>query len=1003
MPTWRSPPSWSHNLLTHGQVTGWDPGWYDGFPLYTFYFPLPGLLTVALNAVVPYDVAFKLVTVLGSLLLPLCAWAFGRLARMRDPIPACLAAATLPFLFEPSFSIYGGNLLSTLAGEFSFSLSLSLALLFLGVVASGLRTGRHRALAAVLLAATLLCHLIPALFAVAGAGLLLLLDADLPRAIGRSRRAVAAGHRWGGRVLWSVAAGLVGLGLCAWWLVPFLVEQPYTTDMGYTKVFGYPHLLFPGSFRWVLALDAVAVVAMVARRSRMALFLLLMGGLSAAAVILDPASKLYNVRFLPLWFLCLYLLAGYAVAEVVSAVARLARRRRLNLWVGDLRRRLASTDGSGWSPGRRVTPYRRPVPAAAAAGAVVGPLVALLGACHRRGAPAGRARHRPREDRRARRAGPAERVGGVELQRLRAQAGLPGVRGRPPDDAPGRGGAGVRARHVGVRPVVEPVRDHRVADAAALLHGRVHRQPGGSPVRVVVDHPVPLHHPGRGVPQPVHGGRRRPPWRLRRARRSPRDPASPGHGCAVPPDLVDHGPGRRGSLDPAATLIGSTGPWATTYNGESLDTTWKVYRIADSQLVVPLTDRPVVWSDVEPNQSCWLPPAVAWFNTPSRWNVVPAADGPADWTRVTAADGHPAAVPEPKTTVSDVRQTDSSISFHVDRVGVPVEVRASYFPNWHATGAEGPYRAAPNLMVVVPTSNEVTLTYGRSSADDLGQLLTALAVAAAVLLAAVDRRAAAGTSRRPGRTPWRGGGAGGDRSVTYRARDVPAVHRALPGGRPAPPRVRGAVPDPDGRCLAADGEFGVVLIARGSEVGGGDQRTDVGTVARIANVAELDDGRLLVVATGVRRVRVEEWLPDDPYPCAVVADLPGLRRRRARSRCWRRPRDRCVGSAPCCPSSGTFPRCPTACASPATPTEVGWQLCDMAPLVSLDLQRLLAADGLESRMRLLVGAVRRHERRRRRPAARRRGRGARRPVLTRPDPRRPGSRVRAPRAGPGTR
>ena len=129
------------HLLVHGQLTGWDPGWYDGFPLYTFYFPLPGLLTVLVNAVVTYDVAFKLVTVLGSLLLPVCAWAFGRLARLRDPVPACLAAATLPFLFEPSFSIYGGNLLSTLAGEFSFSLGLSLSLLFLGVVASGLRTG----------------------------------------------------------------------------------------------------------------------------------------------------------------------------------------------------------------------------------------------------------------------------------------------------------------------------------------------------------------------------------------------------------------------------------------------------------------------------------------------------------------------------------------------------------------------------------------------------------------------------------------------------------------------------------------------------------------------------------------------------------------------------------------------------------------------------------------------------------------------------------------------
>ena len=141
-------PSSSPTCLTHGQVTGWDPDWYDGFPLYTFYFPLPGMITVLFNAVVSYDVAFKLVTVLGTLTLPVCAWAFGRLAGLRDPGPACLAAATLPFLFEPSFTIYGGNILSTLAGEFSFSLSLSFALLFLGVWARGLRTGRHRALAA---------------------------------------------------------------------------------------------------------------------------------------------------------------------------------------------------------------------------------------------------------------------------------------------------------------------------------------------------------------------------------------------------------------------------------------------------------------------------------------------------------------------------------------------------------------------------------------------------------------------------------------------------------------------------------------------------------------------------------------------------------------------------------------------------------------------------------------------------------------------------------------
>jgi Lon protease-like protein len=75
-------------------------------------------------------------------------------------------------------------------------------------------------------------------------------------------------------------------------------------------------------------------------------------------------------------------------------------------------------------------------------------------------------------------------------------------------------------------------------------------------------------------------------------------------------------------------------------------------------------------------------------------------------------------------------------------------------------------------------------------------------------------------------------------------------------------------------CLDADGTFGVVLIERGSEVGGGDVRTDVGTLARIIRVEELPDGRYVVMAVGVRRVRVEAWLADDPYPRAEVADWP---------------------------------------------------------------------------------------------------------------------------------
>lgn len=74
-------------------------------------------------------------------------------------------------------------------------------------------------------------------------------------------------------------------------------------------------------------------------------------------------------------------------------------------------------------------------------------------------------------------------------------------------------------------------------------------------------------------------------------------------------------------------------------------------------------------------------------------------------------------------------------------------------------------------------------------------------------------------------------------------------------------------------CLAQEPpEFGVVLIERGTEVGGGDQRTSVGTVARILEAAPRASGDVSVVALGHRRIRVLEWLPDDPHPWALVED-----------------------------------------------------------------------------------------------------------------------------------
>ena len=74
--------------------------------------------------------------------------------------------------------------------------------------------------------------------------------------------------------------------------------------------------------------------------------------------------------------------------------------------------------------------------------------------------------------------------------------------------------------------------------------------------------------------------------------------------------------------------------------------------------------------------------------------------------------------------------------------------------------------------------------------------------------------------------------------------------------------------------IEGDQQMGVVLIERGREVGGGDVRCDVATMARVVEARHLPDGRLLVMALGDRRIRVRRWLVDDPHPWAETEDWP---------------------------------------------------------------------------------------------------------------------------------
>jgi len=737
-------PKFLESLITHGHLTGWYPGWYDGFPLYTFYFTIPDAFIAIAGWIIPYGVAFKLGTVLGSVMLPVCAWACGRFFRLRPPLPTLLAAATLPFLFDYTFTIYGGNLFSTLAGEYSYSFSLSLAILFIGLFACAVREGRYRGWAAIVLAGCVLSHIVPAFYALGGA--LVLTAIELLPARWGIRDDISPQIWWGddeavqqprSRTLWWAASTVgIGLLLSGWWLVPFGLEHVYSTSMGYTNVEGWA-LYFPEADVWALLLAGVGLFTAVIVRSRFGIAVTVLGVASAVATAVDPQGSLYNVRLLPLWFFSVYLMAGWAFGTICIAVAASWRRAEDRRWraasaaaAGDNRSLLPSAfdaeavptrapDTSGW--GLREPRYH--FAPAAVTGAVLG-LFAVMVA--------------------------------VVPPFVVSASSLPVTYG--PNEIINWSkynyeGYEEQTSYPEYHSVIQTMQSvaQRYGCGRAMWEYSESENRFGTPEALML-----LPYWTNDCVNTMEGllfeSSTTTPYHFLNQAELSASPSEPEVGLPYGPVNVTLGVQHlqllgvkyfmaetptveaQANADPDLKLVAKTGPWASTYTGATVDTTWNIYLVKNAPLVAPLKNDPVVLAGVKPGPSSWLNPSVQWYDDPSRWNVELAQDGPSSWPRTPVDAIHPVVKRAGTTTVSHITQTDSSVSFHVSRVGVPVLVKVSYFPNWHASGADGPWRVTPNLMVVVPTSHDVYLNYGTSAADTLGLLSTLLGLAALVLL-----------------------------------------------------------------------------------------------------------------------------------------------------------------------------------------------------------------------------------------------------------------------------
>jgi Lon protease-like protein len=173
------------------------------------------------------------------------------------------------------------------------------------------------------------------------------------------------------------------------------------------------------------------------------------------------------------------------------------------------------------------------------------------------------------------------------------------------------------------------------------------------------------------------------------------------------------------------------------------------------------------------------------------------------------------------------------------------------------------------------------------------------------------------------------------------------------------PRYRALMDDLTGAELGTPiitPEFGITLIERGHEVGGGDARSTVGTVCRLADAQQLPDGRWVVVAGGVGRFAVAEWLPDDPYPQAVVEDLESPPWDPAGQADLERVEAGVRRTLELAERLGDLDG-PVEFTLDDDPAVAAWQVCGVAPVGDLDRQRLLQAGDAIERLALLDGLV----------------------------------------------
>jgi len=717
------------HLLSNFKLSGWSMDWYSGLPIYRFYMVVPALMIVLLDVILPYGIAIKIIAVIGILTLPYFSWLFGRFAKFAYPIPELFAIAATIFLFDESFTIYGGNIASTMAGEFSFSIALSLAMLGFALLAKGLDTGKHRISAAIIISLSALSHGIVLLFVFGGAALMLVV--------------------WNKRESFQFGAKVIALAvlLSSFWVIPFVTSHAYMTDMKYEprpsgatdsfwKMFFPLHTLLDIS---LTALAVVGAVTLVRNRHKAGTWMTLLALLLAAGVFIARNSLpiiglLWNPRILPFLYLLRYFLFVIGLYELVAFALRVKSLARI------------AQDESGVPVVLDIAQPRDSFSfnLALLSGFAVFVLVAI----------GFRFQELPFGSTQVNSAGQYEYVWGP----LRTKSSNDGfVDGWARWNFTGYEGKNAYGEYYGVVQTMKQLgADSTQGCGRALWENNGELNKYGTTMGLML---LPFWTDGcissmEGLFFEAAGST---PYHFITAAAMSKQSSNPVRELRY--DNNDAALGVRYMQELGVKYFMGFTPEAIAQASQQEGLTevarsgpWVVYRVANSDVVTPLAVQPVVANISSSNpRERWLEVGTSWFQRPEVWTTPIADNGPSDWQRVDVVvdeslrEGEPNSnnrrvdvvkpavaltpVPLDPVVVSNVNIGEESVKFSVDKIGVPVLVRVSYFPNWKVDGAKGPYRVAPNMMVVIPTSTNVTMHFGWNLRDYVAYLLSFAGIA----------------------------------------------------------------------------------------------------------------------------------------------------------------------------------------------------------------------------------------------------------------------------------